>query len=113
MKMELSVSVFHSQSMIEWECDNGGQLWTPSVTAGYQNNGASLPSGFCTAGFSNLYYAFLFSLLIDLGFQVKRFRLKVYGGLTEILTGLHVFLNMEILKEDRALRRYERTLCRR
>jgi len=65
--------------MIEWECDNGGQLWTASVTAGYQTNGASLPSGFCTAGFSSLYYGFLFSLLIDLGFQVKDLLFDFYG----------------------------------
>lgn len=57
------------KSNIEWECDNGGQLWTASAVAGYGSG--TVPSGFCTAGFSSLYAAFIVSLLIDLVFQVS------------------------------------------
>ncbi len=55
---------------IQWECDNGGQLWTASAEAGYGGS-TTFPSGFCTTGFSNLNAAFIVSLLIDLGFQVS------------------------------------------
>lgn len=54
---------------IAWECENGGQLWTDSVTSGY-DNGTSFPSGFCASGFSSLYAAFIGALLVDLVFQV-------------------------------------------
>jgi hypothetical protein len=32
---------------------------------------SSFPAGFCTAGFSSLYTAFVISLLVDLVFQVR------------------------------------------
>jgi hypothetical protein len=53
---------------IEWECNNGGQPWTPDANqvAGPGN----LPSGFCTAGFASLNIAFIASLLADLVFQL-------------------------------------------
>lgn len=54
---------------IAWECENGGQLWTDSVTSGY-DNGTSFPTGFCASGFSSLYAAFIGGLLVDLVFQV-------------------------------------------
>ena len=57
---------------IVWECENGGQLWTDSVTSGY-DNGASFPSGFCASGFSSIYAAFIGGLLVDLVFQVSIF----------------------------------------
>jgi hypothetical protein len=60
----------HRKDNIAWECENGGQLWTASVTAGY-DNGTSFPSGFCVSGFSSLYTAMIISLLADLGFQVR------------------------------------------
>lgn len=59
-----------SKDKIEWECNNGGQLWTDSVDSGYATS-ASFPSGFCTAGLSSLNIVFIVSLLIDLGFQVS------------------------------------------
>jgi len=73
-----------SQSNIEWECDNGGQLWTASAEAGYQTN-AGFPSGFCAAGFSSIYSAFIVGLLVDIGFQVCG--LYGYGGerVTDVL----------------------------
>ncbi|KAI5124100.1 hypothetical protein M0805_000914 [Coniferiporia weirii] len=63
------VELQRGKDNITWECDNGGQLWTASAQDGY-NNGASFPSGFCTAGFSSLYAAFIVSLLVDLVFQI-------------------------------------------
>lgn len=59
----------HSKHEINWECANGGQLWPASVTAGY-DNGMSFPGGFCSAGFTQVYTAFIIALLVDLGFQV-------------------------------------------
>lgn len=53
---------------IIWECNHGGQVW--SANAEYAAN-SSFPVGFCTAGFSSLYTAFVISLLADLGFQVR------------------------------------------
>jgi len=54
---------------IEWECANGGQLWTASAASGY-DNGSSFPGGFCSCGFASLNTAFIVALLIDLGFQM-------------------------------------------
>lgn len=56
------------QGKIIWECNNGGQLWGESVADGY-DNGASMPSGVCSAGFHSLYIAFVLCLLADFGFQ--------------------------------------------
>ncbi len=55
---------------IQWECQNGGVLWTDSAAAGYGGN-VSIPNGFCGSGFSSLNAAFIVSLLVDLGFQVS------------------------------------------
>ncbi|KAN0120850.1 hypothetical protein V8E52_004119 [Russula decolorans] len=52
---------------IQWECANGGQLWTTSATAGYGTGNAL--SAFCTTGFSCLNTAFILCLLADLVFQ--------------------------------------------
>jgi len=81
------VELQRGKDNIEWECDNG-QLWTASVTAGY-DNGSTFPSAFCTSGFSSVYTAFVISLLADIGFQIYmlflnwRFskRLEHYGNL--------------------------------
>jgi len=54
---------------LEWECVNGGQLWMPSVTAGY-DNGAAMPSTLCTSRFSSIYTALVISLLVDIGMQI-------------------------------------------
>lgn len=66
------VELQRGKDKIEWECDNGGQLWTTSAEAGYGGS-TSFPSGFCTSGFSNLYAAFVGALLVDLAFQIYMF----------------------------------------
>jgi len=63
------VELQRGKDNIAWECANGGQLWTASVTAGY-DNGAAFPSSFCTSGFSSLYTALVISLLVDIGCQI-------------------------------------------
>ena len=65
---QLSSFQFYRKSNIEWECANGGQIWTSSSAYA---NGSSLPSGFCTTGFSSLNAAWIVSLLVDLVFQVS------------------------------------------
>ncbi|EPQ29144.1 uncharacterized protein PFL1_03431 [Pseudozyma flocculosa PF-1] len=56
------------QSKIIWECNNGGQAWgTPQEGT---TSTATMPSGFCSAGFHSLYIAFVLSLLVDFGLQV-------------------------------------------
>ena len=62
-----------------WECNNGGQLWTASATAGISTSG-SLPSGFCGMGFSSLNTAFILSLLVDLVIQASDKKLGVLLG---------------------------------
>jgi hypothetical protein len=77
--ISLKLIPLHRKHNIAWECENGGQLWPASVTAGY-DNGASFPSSFCTSGFTSVYTAFIISLLVDLGFQVRaRHCISVYG----------------------------------
>lgn len=61
---------FRRKDKIQWECANGGQLWTESVAAGYANS-SSIPGGFCATGFSSLNVAFIAGLCIDLVFQVR------------------------------------------
>jgi len=81
------VQLQRGKDNIQWECDNGGQLWDPQTVA--DDTLSTIPSGFCTAGFSSLNAAFIGSLLIDLVFQmymwflVWRFskRLEHYKGL--------------------------------
>ncbi|KAH9982761.1 hypothetical protein BGW80DRAFT_1264862 [Lactifluus volemus] len=63
------VELERGKEKIAWECANGGQLWVPSVTAGYGSGNA--PSAFCTAGFASLNTAFILSLLVDLVLQVR------------------------------------------
>jgi len=59
------------QSEIQWECDNGGQLWTSSANAGYASGTG--PSAFCSAGYSSLYIAFIAGLVVDIVFQLYMF----------------------------------------
>lgn len=82
------VELQRGQANIQWECDNGGQLWTASAQAGYANS-ASFPSGFCASGFHSLNIVFIVSLLVDLVcqlymyFLIWRFqkRLEHYSGM--------------------------------
>ncbi|KAM6498617.1 hypothetical protein JOM56_006565, partial [Amanita muscaria] len=54
---------------IIWECNNGGQLYSASVAAGYQTSTA-FPSQFCASGFASLNTAWIIALLVDLAFQL-------------------------------------------
>ncbi|KXN88904.1 hypothetical protein AN958_06774, partial [Leucoagaricus sp. SymC.cos] len=62
------IQLQRGKDKIQWECDNGGQLWTDSVAAGIDGS-SSIPSGFCASGFSSLNTAFIAGLCIDLVFQ--------------------------------------------
>ncbi|TCD70114.1 hypothetical protein EIP91_004843 [Steccherinum ochraceum] len=66
------VRLQQNKDKIQWECDNGGQLWSPANVAAPVDPG-TLPSGFCGAGVSSLNAAFIISLLVDLGFQIYMF----------------------------------------
>jgi len=68
------VELQRGKDQITWECNNGGQLWnsTTSVVTSSPGSG-SLPSGFCSLGFSSLNTAFIVSLLLDLAFQFYMF----------------------------------------
>lgn len=59
---------------IQWECDNGGVLYSSSAGNNYASG--TLPSGFCASGYSSLRWAFIFGLLIDFVFQVYAFFLN-------------------------------------
>jgi len=63
------------KSNIIWECQNGGQLWGASAEAGYGNS-TSFPESICAPGWQSLFTAFIFGLLIDLGFQMYMFFLN-------------------------------------
>jgi hypothetical protein len=91
-----------SQSNIAWECDNGGQLWTPSAEAGYQPS-VAFPSAFCTSGFASINTAFCVSLVIDLACQVNNHFIHT-PGLNESngsrsMPDLHVLYDLEILAD--------------
>ena len=60
-----------SKDKIIWECENGGQLWGESAEAGYANSSA-FPNAICGPGWHSLFTAFIVSLLVDLGFQVRK-----------------------------------------
>lgn len=62
------------KSNIQWECANGGQLWTASAEAGYGTG--TVPAGFCTSGYTTLNEAFIVALIIDLIFQMYMFFLN-------------------------------------
>ena len=53
---------YHRKDKIQWECDNGGQIWSASAAA--NSTSGTIPSGFCGAGFSSLNAAFIISLLV-------------------------------------------------
>jgi len=68
------VELQNGKEKIEWECANGGQLWTTSATAGYATG--NIPPAFCTTGFSSLYTVFVVCLLADIACQVYMFFLS-------------------------------------
>jgi hypothetical protein len=93
---------------IEWECNNGGQLWpgvNPQVAA---TNTVALPSAFCSAGFASLSTAFTVALLIDLFFQVCGCERSSCGLIVDgVVSDLHVLPDVEIHEAVGALPRYE------
>ncbi|KDR85642.1 hypothetical protein GALMADRAFT_218738 [Galerina marginata CBS 339.88] len=66
------VELQRGKDNITWECNNGGQLWTSSTSTTTSDSG-SIPSGFCTLGYSSLNTAFIVSLLGDLVCQFYMF----------------------------------------
>jgi len=81
------VRLQQGKDKIQWECDNGGQLWNATTTA--QNTLTTVPSGFCASGFSSINAAFIGSLLVDIVFQLYMYflmwrfqkRLEHYRGM--------------------------------
>jgi hypothetical protein len=82
------VELQRGKDKIQWECDNGGQLWHESAALDPSKSNP-FPSSFCAAGFASLNAAFIVGLLIDLVSQLYmlflnwRFskRLEHYSGL--------------------------------
>ncbi|KAJ3830298.1 hypothetical protein F5880DRAFT_1516535 [Lentinula raphanica] len=66
------VELNRGQDHIVWECQNGGQLYSSNATTitSTSDDSTTFPAGFCTAGFSSIYVAFIVSLLVDLVFQI-------------------------------------------
>ncbi|KAJ7654183.1 hypothetical protein B0H17DRAFT_1100308 [Mycena rosella] len=82
------VELNRGKEKIQWECDNGGQLWLDSAAANISSSPA-FPSEFCIVGFPTINTAFIVSLLVDIGFQTYMFflvwrfcaRLVHYSGM--------------------------------
>ncbi|KAI0028586.1 hypothetical protein K488DRAFT_13678, partial [Vararia minispora EC-137] len=68
------VELDRNATQIQWECDNGGVAYTANSGTTYATG--TLPSGFCSSGYSSLRWAFIFSLVIDLIFQIYAFFLN-------------------------------------
>jgi hypothetical protein len=67
----MMVELQRGKDKIAWECDNGGQLWPDSAAT--TTTTSTIPSSFCTSGFSSLNTAFIASLVIDLVCQIYMF----------------------------------------
>jgi len=67
----MMVELQRGKDNIAWECNNGGQLWPASAVTSPTTS--TLPSTFCTYGFSTLNTAFIASLVIDLLCQIYMF----------------------------------------
>ncbi|TFL06166.1 hypothetical protein BDV98DRAFT_609897 [Pterulicium gracile] len=63
------VQLKRGEEHITWQCQNGGQLWTPEAEAASVDRG-SMPMAFCTGGAQTLWTVFVVALLVDLVFQV-------------------------------------------
>jgi len=79
------------QSNIIWECNHGGQQWYPNQVTSATS--ISMPSGFCSSGFHNVYLAFAFALCIDgilqvyLYFMIWRYHAKLLEALSYLSEG--------------------------
>lgn len=67
----MMVELRRGEDKIAWECANGGQLWPASAVT--TPTTSTIPSTFCTTGFSSLNTAFVASLVIDLACQIYMF----------------------------------------
>jgi len=63
------VQLYRDQTGIVWECENGGQIYGTSAEAGNPAT-TTMPSSLCSPGWHTLFFIFIFSLLIDLVFQI-------------------------------------------
>lgn len=66
------VQLNRGKDKIEWECNNGGTLWTADYST-ENTSTVSFPAGFCATGFSSLNTAFIIGLAVDLVFQIYMF----------------------------------------
>ncbi|KAH9929694.1 uncharacterized protein B0H18DRAFT_995756 [Fomitopsis serialis] len=66
------VELQRGKAKINWECDNGQQIWPASEEAGYGGS-STMPSVICTAGFPTLWIVFIIALLVDFVFQLYMF----------------------------------------
>ncbi|EJD52219.1 hypothetical protein AURDEDRAFT_111642 [Auricularia subglabra TFB-10046 SS5] len=69
------VQLQRGKEKIVWECQNGGQLWTETPAAGYEET-ARFPDAICGPGFQSLNMAFIISLVVDIAFQMYAFFLN-------------------------------------
>jgi len=89
------VRLQQGKSKIQWECDNGGQLWPGDPAAAAQTTVTTIPSAFCASGFASLNAAFIGSLMIDLVCQLYMYflmwrfskRLEHYRGMKGPMNG--------------------------
>jgi len=64
-----AVILWNNEGNIDWECENGGQLWgsAPETT---DPSTSTLPSTICDPGFHTLFTVLVVGLVVDLIFQV-------------------------------------------
>jgi len=82
------VELYRYQSDIEWECENGGQLWGSPAEVGSPAT-TTMPNTICAPGWHSLFVIFIVSLLVDLVFQMYMLflnwryskRLEHYNGM--------------------------------
>ncbi|KAK7063822.1 hypothetical protein R3P38DRAFT_3301503 [Favolaschia claudopus] len=82
------VELNRGKEKIQWECDNGGQLYWESQEKNYSSS-PKFPTQFCIVGFQTINTAFIVSLIVDLAFQMYMFflvwrfcaRLVHYSGM--------------------------------
>ncbi|KAF8889185.1 hypothetical protein CPB84DRAFT_1849449 [Gymnopilus junonius] len=67
------VELLRGKDDITWECDNGGQLWSSTNSTMDASTAGTVPSSFCTPGFTSLLTAFIIALLVDIAFQIYMF----------------------------------------
>jgi len=67
--ISIAVILYQNEGDIDWECENGGQLWgsAPEPT---DPSTSTLPSTICDPGFHTLYTLMLVGLVVDLVFQL-------------------------------------------